>query len=373
MRPLVSAVFLRAQSDERLSAMAGAGNQSAFAVIFERYEKDLRVHAARIVRPDHAEDVVQQAMLSSWSALLSGAEVLEVRAWLHRIVHNAALTRIQKRGYDDGEIPAATAAPTLTEDLAAKRLTVAEALEALARLPESQRAALTLTAVEGYSGSQAAYEMGLSENAFRQLVYRARSGVRSALGALIPMPLWNWAESGSAAPSGVGIKVGSLAVAAKTAAVIAVTGASIGVTTELHAHHPRSNAQARTNVHHTPPIRAAQDHASALQPRPNRPPGETRSQTSGHPLVPAAQQPHRTPHQEPSRVGTRKRNQDDGRRQSPDRSRGDDTQVQSTTPQPQQPRAAAPANDDSEPGSTISQTSNPPPPSDTEAADIASP
>lgn len=265
VRPLLSSVFLRAQSDERLSALAQGGNRHAFAVIFERYVSELRAHAVRIVRADRVEDVVQQAMLSSWSALLDGVEVVEVRAWLHRIVHNAALSTITKRGYNDGEIPASTAAPALTEDLAAGRLSLAEALTALARLPESQRAALTLTAFEGHSGSQAAHAMGLSENAFRQLVHRARSGMRSAVSAITPLPLLNWVTGGSGT-SAAGLGVGGLATAAKIAAVVAVTGTSIGLTSTPHTRPHSSNVGVHN--HRGERARETQDRASALAARP---------------------------------------------------------------------------------------------------------
>ncbi len=89
LRPLLSGVVLRSQSDARLAELASDGHQLAFTTIFERYQRELRVHAARIVRPSQAEDVVQHAMLNAWSALLSGEAVAEPRAWLHRIVHTS--------------------------------------------------------------------------------------------------------------------------------------------------------------------------------------------------------------------------------------------------------------------------------------------
>jgi len=48
-----------------------------------------------------------------------------------------------------------------------------------------------LTAVESRNGRDAAFEMGISESAMRQVVYRARSGVRgavTAVTAVIPLP-----------------------------------------------------------------------------------------------------------------------------------------------------------------------------------------
>ncbi len=106
LRPLLSGVVLRSQSDARLAQLAGDGHQLAFTTIFERYERELVAHAAGVVRSGRCEDVVQHAMLNAWSALLSGEVVAQPRAWLHRIVHNIALNTVARRGYDDGEIPA---------------------------------------------------------------------------------------------------------------------------------------------------------------------------------------------------------------------------------------------------------------------------
>ncbi|MGI8803239.1 MAG: RNA polymerase sigma factor [Solirubrobacteraceae bacterium] len=139
----------------------------------------MRAHAARIVRPPRVDDVVAHSMLSAWSALLSGPPVDDLRAWLHRIVHNAALSAVVRRGYADGELETAVASPTLTEDLVEGRLAAGAALAAIAALPAALRQALTLTALEGRSARDAAAEMQLSETAMRQLVYRARSRVRA--------------------------------------------------------------------------------------------------------------------------------------------------------------------------------------------------
>jgi RNA polymerase sigma factor (sigma-70 family) len=238
-------VLLRAQTDERLIALASTGNQQAFSAIYERYRRELGSHAGRIVRPDRVDDVVQHAMLAAWNALLAGAEISDLRAWLHRVTHNAALDTISRRGYDDGEIPASSIAHTRTEELAEGRLSAASTLAALAALPEGQRRALTLTAIEGRSGHDAAVEMGISESAMRQLVYRARSSVRSAVTALTPAPLIDWLVTAAGAPAtpaaiSLGAAGGGGATIAKIVAVIGVTAATLGATHALKTpHHPR--------------------------------------------------------------------------------------------------------------------------------------
>ncbi len=244
LRPLLSGVLLRAQTDERLAALASTGNQQAFSAIYERYRRELGSHARRIVRPDRADDVVQHAMLAAWNALLAGAEISDLRAWLHRVTRNAALDTINRRGYDDRDIPDSSIAPSRTDELAEGRLSATAALTAVAALPEGQRRALTLTAIEGRSGHDAALEMGISESAMRQLAYRARSAVRAAVTAVTPLPFVDWlVEAGgvSATPA-VGLAGGAAATVAKVVAVIGVTAATLGATHALQQHHHARHA-----------------------------------------------------------------------------------------------------------------------------------
>jgi RNA polymerase sigma factor (sigma-70 family) len=260
LRPLLSGVLLRTQTDERLTALAGTGNQQAFGALYERYRRELVSHASRIVRPDRADDVVQHAMLAAWSALLAGAEISDLRAWLHRVTHNAALDTVNRRGYYDGDIPDSSIAPSRTEELAEERLSATSALAALAALPESQRRALTLTAIEGRSGRDAALEMGISENAMRQLVYRARCSVRSAVTAVTPLPLVDWlvtAAGTSSTPGAIslGVAGGGAAIMAKAVAVIGVTAATLGAS---HAvPRPHESRHARHVVTNQAPTTAA--------------------------------------------------------------------------------------------------------------------
>jgi len=257
IRPLLSGLVRRSQTDERLALLASTGNQQAFSAIYERYKRELGSHARRIVRADRADDVVQHAMLAAWTALLGGAEIVDLRAWLHRVVHNTALDTVSRRGYGDSEIPVSTIAPARTDELAEGRLSAAAALAAIAALPGSQRRALTLTAVEGCTGHDAAIEMGISESAMRQLVYRARSGVRSALTAVTPLPLITRLVVAAGAPPdtgavGLGAAGSGAAMIAKVVAVIGVAAATgVGATTALHGrHHPRHTQ--RTPTSHAP-------------------------------------------------------------------------------------------------------------------------
>src|SRR5579884_1618894 len=92
-----SELFLKAQTDERLAALAREGHTRAFAVLVDRHRRALLAHAGRMVGSNRAEDVLQQALLKAWRSLDDGTEVRHAQAWLHRIVHNAALTDIERQ------------------------------------------------------------------------------------------------------------------------------------------------------------------------------------------------------------------------------------------------------------------------------------
>src|SRR3712207_113826 len=104
MRALTSQALLRTQSDERLVALAREGHERAFEVIVDRYKRPLLRACGRVLREARAEDALQVAFLSAWTALQGGHEVRDLKAWLYRIVHNTSLNTLRQSGYDHDEL-----------------------------------------------------------------------------------------------------------------------------------------------------------------------------------------------------------------------------------------------------------------------------
>ena len=154
-----------------------------------------------------AEEVVQE----TWLSVFIGLERFEGRStlktWLFRILANKAKTRAQREARtlpfsslafdgDEGETavgadrflgpdsrhPGGWAAPP--RGVPEERLLAAETRarigEAIAALPENQRAVITLRDVEGLSAEETCNVLGLSETNQRVLLHRARSKVRAA-------------------------------------------------------------------------------------------------------------------------------------------------------------------------------------------------
>jgi RNA polymerase sigma factor (sigma-70 family) len=255
MSPRISIRLLIGQSDERLLALAREGHERAFEALVHRYRRPLLRYCRRMGLADtRAEDVLQHSLLQAWLALSRGSEVRELKPWLYRIVHNAAVNAVRagsERHEQLTDAMPARAAVAGGADLD-QRIAVRQTLSDVADLPQMQREAILLSAVAGQSHEQVAEVLGVTDGAVRGLLYRARATLRTAAAALTPQPLISWICGGgaptanrvaeAAAPVGAS---GMVAVVAKSAAVavtaaVVVGGAAV-VPLERHASH-RSGA-----------------------------------------------------------------------------------------------------------------------------------
>jgi RNA polymerase sigma factor (sigma-70 family) len=173
-----------ALSDERLIAALRAGDARAFDAIGERYRPRLVRFAKRVLggQGGVAEDVVQEALLRAYRALLRDDRPIDLRPWLYRLVRNCCLDELSRVRTDTVDLAAAgesVAAPIHQEPAVAaeRRARLRELLGDIAVLPESQRHALVRREIDGVSHAQLAAELGLSEPAARSLVHRARVGL----------------------------------------------------------------------------------------------------------------------------------------------------------------------------------------------------
>ena len=88
---------LRAPTDDDLVARARTGDLGSFEALVERHRDVVYRVAARIVGPDEASDVSQDAFLRAFNRLdqLSGEG--SFRSWLLQITHNAAISHAERR------------------------------------------------------------------------------------------------------------------------------------------------------------------------------------------------------------------------------------------------------------------------------------
>jgi RNA polymerase sigma factor (sigma-70 family) len=174
------------RDDQRLIAAYRRGDDAAFDAIFDRYRPMLLRYARRVLGggAEHAEDVVQEGMWRAARALRRDERHIELKPWLYRLVRNCALDELARVRTDSVDLEAVEhagilRAPESAEpELAAERRSqLREVLGDLSMLPEQQRHALVRRELDGISHSQLAVEMGLTEQASKNLVFRARTNL----------------------------------------------------------------------------------------------------------------------------------------------------------------------------------------------------
>ncbi len=175
--------------DVRLMLAFRDGDAAAFDSLFQRWASPLLRYLERMLRDAAAaEDLVQEVFLRVHRARERYTPEARFSTWLYRIATNLALNELRRpRRRDphqstdeDGAVWLVSDASPTGEIVDARRLGEA-ALRELEALPERQRAALWLTAVEGLAYSEVAAALDVSEKAVKALVHRGRSALAEKL------------------------------------------------------------------------------------------------------------------------------------------------------------------------------------------------
>jgi RNA polymerase sigma-70 factor (ECF subfamily) len=131
-----------------------------------------------------AEDVAQEAYLRVFRGLAGFRGDAQFETWLYRIVANAAISHLRRRGRF-GELlsePDEPAAEVASDDRTEEDAVTREALLAtLERLPLSMRTVVVLKDVYGLSCQEIGKELGVTEGAVKVRLHRARRRLRNML------------------------------------------------------------------------------------------------------------------------------------------------------------------------------------------------
>jgi RNA polymerase sigma-70 factor (ECF subfamily) len=200
-----------ARERELLEAARG-GDDEAFGLLVQPHRPDLHAHCYRMLGSVHdADDALQDALLRAWRGLGTFEGRSSIRTWLYRITTNACLDLISRRpkrvlptdygpaaapGDDLGEplIESVWVEPYADEMLGLEdgypspeaRYDRRESVElafivALQHLPATQRAALILRDVLGFSAREAAETLGTTVASVNGALRRARKAAAERL------------------------------------------------------------------------------------------------------------------------------------------------------------------------------------------------
>jgi RNA polymerase sigma-70 factor, ECF subfamily len=161
------------------------GDPRAFEEVVRATYRQAYTQALRLVGDrQEAEDVTQEAYLRVYRGLAGFRGDARFETWFYRIVANAAINHLQRRGRF-GEVlaePEEERAETVPARPATEAVLDREALSAaLATLPPVMRAMVVLKDVYGLPAREIAEEFGLSEGAVKVRLHRARRRLKAQL------------------------------------------------------------------------------------------------------------------------------------------------------------------------------------------------
>lgn len=147
----------------------------------------LRRYARSLTRdPADVEDLVQDALLRAFERKHTFRPDGNLRGWLLSVLHNVFVDGCRSRRSEHARIEAAErVAATFAEPPQEHVVRLSQIREAFFDLPEEQRAALHLVAIEGLSYQDAADALRIPIGTLMSRIGRARASLR-ALEAVIP-------------------------------------------------------------------------------------------------------------------------------------------------------------------------------------------
>jgi len=176
-----------------------AGDAAAFETLVRLYGGRMLVAARRLLRnEDDAADAVQEAFLAAFKSIDGFQGTARLSTWLHRIVINAALMKVRRTSRRPEEaiedlLPRFDAdgcwAETVqdwgagSEELLERRETRVLVRRCIDALPEAYRTVLMLRDIEDLDTDEAADILGITPNATKIRLHRARQALRTLLDA----------------------------------------------------------------------------------------------------------------------------------------------------------------------------------------------
>jgi RNA polymerase sigma-70 factor (ECF subfamily) len=188
-------------SDEQLLAGARAGDGQALERLLERHQAQVYRFGMRMCRdPEDASDVLQDTLLAMARGVRDFRGASSLSTWLFSIARSFCLKRRRRSQFApeeerslDTELAAeakqlAHPGPGPDETLAGKQ--VEQALEgAIAALEPMYREVLLLRDVEGLSAAEVSEVLGVSVQAVKSRLHRARLSVRERVAPLLGVKL----------------------------------------------------------------------------------------------------------------------------------------------------------------------------------------
>jgi len=160
------------------------GDNSAQMQIYKDYYRAMYNTSLRILKNEfEAEDIMQEAFLTSFTKLDTFKGEVTFGAWLKRIVINKSLTQLKKNNkYRDVKMEAVTTYnDTVEEGINYDELKAYKVMEKLNTLKDNYRIVLTLNLIEGYDYEEIGKILSYSNENVRTTISRAKKKLKQLL------------------------------------------------------------------------------------------------------------------------------------------------------------------------------------------------
>ncbi len=169
-----------------INALAAGRSEAAFEALVAGYRRRVFGLAFSILRDRAAaEDLAQEVFVKLWKILHSFDGRAKLSTWVYAITRNAAISALRKRrassSLSEPHVLAEAEAATASHDeVGADDSTL---WRAVAKLPDSQRQAVTLYYQDERPVEEVAAMLGLPVNTVKTHLHRARARLAIELGA----------------------------------------------------------------------------------------------------------------------------------------------------------------------------------------------
>ncbi|WP_316823524.1 RNA polymerase sigma-70 factor [Pedobacter gandavensis] len=159
-------------SDQELQAKLIAGEESAFAALYDRYSQMITAYIKRFVNSsDLADDLTQEVFIKVWQCKSKLDEVKSIKAYLLIMARNHTLNSLKKAMRFDVAMAEVIGSFVEQRNETEEELLSKEYLnflnKALSELPYRTREIFRLCRQEGKSYDEVAFAMGISRNAVK--------------------------------------------------------------------------------------------------------------------------------------------------------------------------------------------------------------
>lgn len=174
--------------DKELIEQCLSGDNKAFDCLVHRYQRQIYVYCCRMLgNTDEALDAAQDCFIKAYYALQSFRSDSPLLPWLFRIAHNTCVdiarsksrrssTSLDEIEEERGSLPAPEPGP---EHLAIQSESARSLREAVLRLPERYRAAITLFHFNGLSIREISKALDRPEGTIKSDLHHAREMLRN--------------------------------------------------------------------------------------------------------------------------------------------------------------------------------------------------